>query len=271
MMKSLSVAFAACFCLFVLPSVLNGQVRSYYGRGTSTTLGVGFAVKITLDTSAAPAIAGQFDATGLPGETVICGRGNYTGTIVGNAISFSFLDGDNDPGCGGGGATFIVNASMSASGDILNGTYSSNTGQQGSLTVHRAERWSGLGFNDPFSAPWRAELLLANVSATVIAGELDATQPPGGATICGRGIFVGTRTGSEVEFKFTSNDPDPGCGFDFGDIDTFNGEVSSNGMSMSGSYVIDNGQDGLWAVTRESIFRDGFESGNSAQWSSTAP
>jgi hypothetical protein len=264
-------ALAACICLLLVPAGLNGQARYYYGSGTNTTLGIGFIVKITLNTSTGPTITGQFDATGFPDEAIICGKGNYTGTITGNTISFSFTDDDDDPGCGGGGATITVNTSLSASGDMLSGTYSSNTGQQGSLVAHRAERWFGEGFNDPFSAPWRAEVLLANVSPTVIAGELDATQPPGGSTVCGRGIFVGTRIDSELEFSFTSNDPDPGCGFDFGDVNTFSGEVSSDGMSMSGSYVIDNGQDGTWSVRSESIFRDGFESGNVTRWSAATP
>lgn len=267
--RTLAIAVVIACWMPVAP-LSAAPLRHYHGTGENVTLNVDFILMITLDVSAAPTISGEFDATGLPGGTVICGKGSYTGTLTGNAISFSFFSSDDDPGCGGG-TTISVNATLSASGQALTGTYTTGTGHQGTLDTRLADRWTGTGFNDPFSAPWLAEVYLAYLSPSIIAGSLDATEAPGDQTICGRGIFVGTRTGSTVDFEFTSNDPDPGCGFDFGAVNTFTGEVSPDGIQMTGSYLIDNGQDGTWSVTKEGIFADGFESANVAQWSAAVP
>jgi hypothetical protein len=81
-----------------------------------------------------------------------------------------------------------------------------------------------------------------------VSGYHNDTGLPDSTLICGAGEITGTRNGNNIEYTFTSNDPDPGCGFDRGWVFTFRGTLSPDERILQGNWIIDNGQEGIfWA------------------------
>lgn len=103
----------------------------------------------------------------------------------------------------------------------------------------------GAGTNTTFNVKFTVEINMTINSDNTVSGYLDATGLPGGSTICGAGDFSGNKEGSNIEFTFVSQDTDTGCGFDHGNLNTFNVTISPNGEILSGGYTIDNGQAGV--------------------------
>lgn len=237
--------------------VVKAEEFRFHGLGTNTTIEVDFLVKIVIDTSQPPTISGQFDATGFPGGAVICGKGPLDGTMQGDTVTFTVVDQDDDPGCGSGGQVITVTATLSDEGAVLAGAYSLSTGGGGVLDARLADGWFGEGNNLTYTRPWSATAWISERPDGVITGELDATEYSG-LPICSRGLLVGTRIAEAIDFAFVSNDPDPGCGFEYGWHNAFTGALEANGTKASGTYV-GEGQHGVWAIARERLFENDFE------------
>lgn len=246
------------FMLTAFPSiVISSEIKHFYGIGTNAN-NISFILKITLNDSNLPVITGKFDATGFPESDIICGKGNYNGTLNNQSVSFSLINEDDDPGCGVGGQLLSINAELSEFSDILEGSYEINNGEQVTFKTYLAEKWIGNGINDTFSIPWEATLYMTDIPDNKIAGEFNATEGENTRIICGSGIFIGTRNLDDIDFSFTSNDPDFGCGFDRGLIFTFTG-ITTQEIAISGDYFINNQQNGRWDVILDPIFSNNFE------------
>jgi hypothetical protein len=82
-----------------------------------------------------------------------------------------------------------------------------------------------------------------------LSGYINFTESPGEGTLCGAGDLTGIKQENSIEFSFTSRDPDPGCGFDWGAHFTVTGTLSEGEQIFEGNYFIDNGQQGIFRVT----------------------
>jgi pimeloyl-ACP methyl ester carboxylesterase len=70
-----------------------------------------------------------------------------------------------------------------------------------------------------------------------VSGTINFTQrPEDPLALCGAGAFSGTRTGDSFTATFTSNDLDPGCGFDRNARYTLQGMLGEGGAHVWGTY-----------------------------------
>lgn len=115
----------------------------------------------------------------------------------------------------------------------------------------RTMQFYGAGTNTTFSTEFTIDINLTINADDSVTGTLDATGLPNGRTICGAGELTGTKTGNQIEFTFTSFDNDPGCGFDHGLVNTSTAVLSPDERVLSGSYTIDNGQQGVFRAFSE--------------------
>ena len=270
--RALLLAVLLLICSALSPA--NAEQLFFYGTGVDDSSSENFVVKLRLDEPlSAGSYSGFFNASGTLGGGSFCAKGAFQGQSNGQSLVFSFEDEDDDPGCRSSEDIIAIRAFRTADGERVIGTYSSETSvsmRSGEIRLYRADLWLGAGYNDTFDKAWDNTMRLAFLPGQRIAGELDATRNQSG-TICGRGLFLGSISGGNVDFRFDSNDPDPGCGFDFGLEFLFVGELSAGATFLAGDYFIDNGQLGFWDAQNTSVFRNGFESGDTSRWSTTSP
>ncbi|MCP4544391.1 MAG: DUF1906 domain-containing protein [Chloroflexi bacterium] len=199
-------------------------------------------------------VSGYINFSNKSGNSALCGAGSFSGTRNGNSIQFSFTSDDPDYGCGADKG-LVFNVSGTLSGDqITGGTYTVGSGESGTFSASRTAQYSGR-FNNPEYGSGEVVLDIV-IGASSVVGYTDFTNDPGHSALCGAGPFVGTKNGNSIQFKFTSNDSDSGCGFDYGQVFDIDGTLSAN--QIAGSYSVDNGESGTFSVsTPDDIEPDG--------------
>ncbi len=91
-----------------------------------------------------------------------------------------------------------------------------------------------------------------------VSGYINFTNAPSVTPICGAGNFQGTRQDRNLQLRFVSNDPDPGCGFDKGLVFVVNATLSPDGSRLeNGTYQINNYQAGLFQANNVSQRQSG--------------
>jgi hypothetical protein len=118
-----------------------------------------------------------------------------------------------------------------------------------SLAVANPMRFSGVFTNTTFGI---SGLLVIDITFNpddTITGYINFSQFEGDDPVCGAGDFEGTVSGEKLEMDFTSNDLDPGCGFDHGSTFAIEASLSHNKRMISGSYSSGGDQQGTLQVT----------------------
>lgn len=83
-----------------------------------------------------------------------------------------------------------------------------------------------------------------------VSGYINFTEYPSVTPLCGAGDFNGTKTGNLLEFTFISQDPDLGCGFDWGWEFIVIATISRNNSFIEGNYYVGS-QEGVFRVEIE--------------------
>ncbi|MCB0512722.1 MAG: hypothetical protein KDC72_09245, partial [Bacteroidetes bacterium] len=91
--------FIVIACL--IPNIILGQENyKYFGTAYNESQGVGgpFFVELTINPD--NSVIGYLDADQYPGQSAFCGAGDFSGTLNGNDLTFTFTVFDPDSGCG---------------------------------------------------------------------------------------------------------------------------------------------------------------------------
>jgi len=123
---------------------------TFQGTFTNTSLNRGGPVVLDI-AFGANTVSGFMNYTNPPGESALCGAGEFAGVRYPNdAIQFSFSSADPDLGCGfDNGLTFVMDAHLAPDSNSVSGTYYVS-GQGGVFTVFRIDNTSkflGQGFD----------------------------------------------------------------------------------------------------------------------------
>ena len=110
--------------------------------------------------------------------------------------------------------------------------------------------YSGPFTNTTYDTHGRVVVDLNVATNGALSGHINFTHSPGEPVLCGAGNISGSKRGNAVTFRFTSRDPDPGCGFDYGLQFTVTGTLAKDGRSVEGTYSINNGQVGRFNLTK---------------------
>lgn len=79
--------------------------------------------------------------------------------------------------------------------------------------------------------------LIVNPDNSII-GMFDSDPYPGQGVFCGAGNISGTIEDGQIFFQYTSNDPDPDCGFDWGFKVEFQGTIASDFSTIVAVFTI---------------------------------
>jgi hypothetical protein len=117
--------------------------------------------------------------------------------------------------------------------------------------ANTAFTYSGPVTNTTFNVKGNVSIYFDIRTDNVLSGYINFSQSPGDSHIlCGAGGIIGSKQGSAVDFGFTSHDPDPGCGFDWGQLFTVNGTLSEDRQIFEGNYSVSTaGQQGTFRVS----------------------
>lgn len=99
---------------------------------------------------------------------------------------------------------------------------------------------NGLAFNEKAKVNGPITVELAVYPDSTVTGYLDADSFPGfwQGRFCGAGEFEGELNGNRLWFSFISMDPDPECGYDFGNRVEFDCTFNADFSIMTGDFQI---------------------------------
>ncbi len=78
-----------------------------------------------------------------------------------------------------------------------------------------------------------------------MSGYVNFTGYPGGTILCAAGNLYGKKTGDSLILNFISFDPDPGCGFDWGNAVSLYCKLYNGTDSIAGSYMFIGSSTGI--------------------------
>jgi hypothetical protein len=125
-------------------------------------------------------------------------------------------------------------------------------GKNSVMSASNSVRYAGPFTNTTYNLSGDVTIDLTINADDTVQGYINFTNYPYVSTLCGAGNFDGKKQGSNIEFTFISNDPDPGCGFDKGLKFTVKSVLTEDDSILSnGEYFISNGQRGIFRAISE--------------------
>lgn len=95
------------------------------------------------------------------------------------------------------------------------------------------------------------------IGINTVSGYMNFSNGPDTGALCGAGSFTGTRSGNMIQFSFSSDDSDPGCGFERGWVFYITATLSADQQTISGNYSV-QGQGGTFSVSRAVLYTGNF-------------
>ncbi|MCY6492052.1 HEAT repeat domain-containing protein [Leptolyngbya sp. GGD] len=138
-------------------------------------------------------------------------------------------------------------------------TVSEGASAQSTPPAGQQIQYSGSFTNATHNLSGKVLINLSFGSDDQVSGYINFTNYPNARALCGAGKLTGRRQGKTLQFRFVSDDPDPGCGFDRGWIFTGSATLSSDRTALeNGTYqVIPRGRrvesTGIFRATAQNV------------------